>query len=250
LLAMLTLAASLQEQALPVPPLSPLEPNVLAALPPPEIPLDTSYLTLTKKAQLWGIFTPEVRAKFLIADLAALKKAWASHELVDVAEVNVACSFTLRKTGKWPIAEKDLPNRDYYYGLRPPAIGLLLRVCEHMQGVQAPMELTSLVRTWKYQLKLARGNPTANVLKMNVPPTHVFGLAFDIARINLSASQQKFLEDYLVALTNQGLIIYFKETSPQYAFHVIALPAAHPALIAYYESARQQIAAGLPPGSK
>ncbi|MBX4204945.1 MAG: hypothetical protein KW788_02000 [Candidatus Doudnabacteria bacterium] len=245
LLAAIFAIAGLQGMAEQSPPPLVLPPGTAVKLPlapPPPVPLDTSYLTLTKKAQLWGIFTPQVRQQFWIADFKALKLAWDRHELVDVSDIIGICGMSLRKSGKWPIAEKDLPHRGYYYGLRPAAAGLLLRICDHMQGTGSS-EVTSLVRSWKYQLRLMRGNPTANVLKMKVPPTHVFGLAFDITRMGMPLEQQKILESYLAELTNLGVAIYFKETHPQSAFHVIALPQAHAELAAYYETVKQQMTA-------
>ena len=59
-----------------------------------------------------------------------------------------------------------------------------------------------------------------------MPPTHVFGLAFDIPRGDMPWQRQRRLESYLRQLEAAGKVVYFKEGRSQSTFHVLAVPEA------------------------
>ncbi len=127
--------------------------------------------------------------------------------------------------------ESDPELRAKLYRLAKPAAGLLYRIAAHLRTIEGkafvPVEVTSLVRPWSYQRRLMHTNPNADVIKAGVPPTHVFGLAFDIPRIDMTPGRERALERYLASLADAGKIVYFKEGRGQSTFHVLALPAAN-----------------------
>jgi hypothetical protein len=196
----------------------------------------------TKKEQLARIFTPEVVQRLWMEDYDDLDKACARGWLVDVPDDPAGLGISIRKEGNSPVGEKehDLSRRAKMYRLSKPGAGLLYRIANFLResegGAFEPLPVSSMVRPWTYQKKLMLSNANANTIRAGVPPTHVFGLAFDIPRRDMTAERQRRLERYLETLTQAGTIVYFKEGKAQSTFHVIALPAAQDELEAdYYE---------------
>lgn len=187
----------------------------------------------SKREQLGRIFTPDLVGELWMEDYADLDAACETGWLVDVPDDPTGLGVSIRKRGRSPVGEResDPVLRAKLYRLAKPAAGLLYRIAAHLKQLEGkafvPVEVTSLVRPWSYQRRLMRTNPNADVIKAGVPPTHVFGLAFDIPRINLSPRRERALEAYLKVLADQGKIVFFKEGRGQSTFHVLALPAAN-----------------------
>ena len=186
----------------------------------------------TKKEQLARIFTKELTERLWMEDYDALDAACARGWLVDVPDDPVGLGISIRKQGNSPVGEKerDLERRAKLYRLAKPAAGLLYRIAAHLREVEGaaftPLQVTSLVRPWTYQKKLMASNANANTIRAGVPPTHVFGLAFDIPRADMPNERERRLQKYLDTLADNGTVVYFKEGKAQATYHVIAMPAA------------------------
>ena len=196
----------------------------------------------SKKDQLARIFTREVVERLWMEDYDDLDAACERGWLVDVPDDPEVLGISIRKVGNSPVGEKerDLSRRNKLYRLAKPSAGLLYRIAAHLREVEGaafvPLPVTSLVRPWTYQRKLMASNANANTIKAGVPPTHVFGLAFDIPRAQMSAERDRLLQRYLDTLAADGTVVYFKEGKAQATYHVIAMPAAHEELEAdFYE---------------
>jgi hypothetical protein len=196
----------------------------------------------TKKEQLARIFTPELVERLWMEDYDDLDAACARGWLVDVPDDPVGLGISIRKEGNSPVGEKerDPARRAKLYRLAKPTAGLLYRIAAHLRDDEGanfvPLQVTSLVRPWTYQKRLMASNVNANTIRAGVPPTHVFGLAFDIPRADMSADRQRRLQKYLETLAEEGTVVYFKEGKAQSTYHVIAMPAAHDELEAdFYE---------------
>lgn len=196
----------------------------------------------SKKEQLARIFTKDVVDRLWMEDYDDLDAACRRGWLVDVPDDPAGLGISIRKSGNSPVGEKekDLDRRAKLYRLAKPTAGLLYRIAAHMRETEGaaftPLQVTSLVRPWTYQKKLMASNVNANTIRAGVPPTHVFGLAFDIPRGDMTAERERRLERYLETLAEDGTIVYFKEGKAQATYHVIAMPAAHEELEAdFYE---------------
>lgn len=186
----------------------------------------------TKKEQLARIFTPAVVDQLWMNDYADLDSACERGWLVDVPDDPEGLGVHIRKSGNSPVGEKerDMERRAKLYRLAKPAAGLLYRIAEHLRQSEgssfSPLQVSSLVRPWTYQKKLMASNANANTIRAGVPPTHVFGLAFDLPRGDMSAARERALQRYLDGLADAGKVVYFKEGKAQATFHIIAMPAA------------------------
>lgn len=196
----------------------------------------------SKKEHLARIFTRDLVERLWMEDYADLDSACERGWLVDVPDDPEGLGVSIRKSGNSPVGEKerDATRRAKLCRLAKPCAGLLYRIAAHLREAEGPgftpLQVTSLVRPWTYQKKLMASNANANTIKAGVPPTHVFGLAFDIPRANMPAERQRRLERYLNILAADGTIVYFKEGKAQSTYHVIAMPAAHDELEAdFYE---------------
>ena len=196
----------------------------------------------SKKEHLARIFTKEVVESLWMEDYSDLDAACERGWLVDVPDDPQGLGVSIRKTGNSPVGEKerDAARRVKLYRLAKPCAGLLYRIAAHLRDAEGPsfqpLQVTSLVRPWTYQKKLMASNVNANTIKAGVPPTHVFGLAFDIPRGDMPMARQRRLQSYLDTLAADGTIVYFKEGKAQATYHVIAMPAAHAELEAdFYE---------------
>jgi hypothetical protein len=196
----------------------------------------------SKKEQLARIFTPELVQRLWMEDYDDLDKACERGWLVDVPDDPAGLGISIRKEGNSPVGEKerDLSRRSKLYRLAKPGAGLLYRIAAHLREVEGaaftPLQVTSLVRPWTYQKRLMASNANANTIRAGVPPTHVFGLAFDIPRADMPNERERRLQRYLDTLAADGTIVYFKEGKAQATYHVIAMPAAHDELEAdFYE---------------
>jgi len=196
----------------------------------------------SKKEQLARIFTRDVVDRLWLEDYDDLDAACARGWLVDVPDDPDGLGISIRKEGNSPVGEKerDLVRRAKLYRLAKPGAGLLYRIANHLRETEgaafAPLQVTSLVRPWSYQKRLMASNANANTIRAGVPPTHVFGLAFDIPRADMPSERERRLQRYLNALADDGTVVYFKEGKAQATYHVIAMPAAHDELEAdFYE---------------
>jgi hypothetical protein len=192
----------------------------------------------SKKEHLARIFTKDLVDKLWMEDYDDLDRACERGWLVDVPDDPEGLGISIRKSGNSPVGEKekDLGRRAKLYRLAKPCAGLLYRIASHLREVECaaftPLQVTSLVRPWTYQKKLMASNANANTIRAGVPPTHVFGLAFDIPRAQMPADRERRLQRYLDTLA----AVYFKEGKAQATYHVIAMPAAHEELEAdFYE---------------
>ncbi|MGE5392452.1 MAG: DUF5715 family protein [Candidatus Saccharibacteria bacterium] len=186
---------------------------------------------------------PDSKVKELwLADYPALDRAFREGRLIAL-DSDSAAGFVLRKTGKWPIGEREPKKklREKLYRLSPSAAGLLYYLSSEIRLAFKeefqPLEITSLVRTARYQKSLAKVNGNARVDRLKIPPTHVLGLAFDIAWTKMPKPEVKELVHLLDDLSAEGKIVYFLEGAVSAAFHVVALPQAEQEFTQYYENA-------------
>lgn len=209
------------------------------------------------REQLLREFPEELVERMWIQDWTDLERLYQFGKLVDVTSDPVGRGIVLRLDGGSRIGELETdPYRQLMLcRLTKPAAGLLYRIAARMRLMEGeayePLEVTSLVRTWDYQLRLTDVNPNADRTKEGVPPTHVLGLAFDIARTAMSADRQERLEFLLDLLARDGDLAYYKEGSNNglMHYHVIALPSANGTLVREFErgievAARTQEAQG------
>ncbi len=210
--------------------------------------------TEKKKDVLNALFTDELSDCLRFENYAALDAGVANGTLVGIPNEDPV-GFRLRLSGKFPIAqlETNLELKTKLFRLRPAAAGLLYLVSAEFKSavqkkygkkweqVYRPLEPTSLGRTWEYQCLLMGINPNADVFAQNVPPTHVFGLAFDIGRVSLSPALDKILLSVLTRLEANGLLIFIREGKAQAAYHVIAAPASWAELEQYYNQTIQDL---------
>jgi hypothetical protein len=192
-------------------------------------------------------FPDDYVEKMWLQDWTDLERAYQFGRLVDVPSDPDGRGIVLRLEGGSRIGE--LENDPYKQmmlcRLSKPAAGLLYRIASRLKLIEGeayePLEITSLVRTWDYQLRLADVNPNADRTREGVPPTHVLGLAFDIARTTMSYERQQRIEYLFDQLALDGELAYYKEgsTNGLMHYHIIALPSAEPMLARNYERESQ-----------
>lgn len=210
----------------------------------------------SKKEILARVFTKDVVNRLWMEDYDDLDAATRRGWLVEVPDDPEGLGIAIRKAGNSPVGEKerDPSRRAKMYRLAKPTAGLLYRIAAHLREAEGPaftpLQVSSLVRPWTYQKKLMASNANADIIRAGVPPTHVFGLAFDLPRGDMTADRERRLQRYLDALAADGSVMYFKEGKVQSTYHVIAMPAGHAALEADFRefSARtgRAVASGLP----
>lgn len=202
--------------------------------------LDTSPLHVTAdRDQLLREFPDDLVEKLWIQDWQDLEKAYRYGRLVDVPSDPTGRGIVLRLEGASRIGEleDDAYRQTLMCRLAKPAAGLLYRVAARLRLMEGqayqPLEITSLVRTWDYQLRLSDVNPNADRTREGVPPTHVLGLAFDIARSQMPYERQQRVEFLLDQMARDGELAYYKEgsTNGLMHYHVIALPSADAVLV-------------------
>lgn len=188
-------------------------------------------------------FPDDLVERLWIQDWSDLERAYQVGRLVDVPSDPVGHGIVLRLEGASRIGElEEDPYRQMLMcRLAKPAAGLLYRIASRLRLIEGeafePLEITSLVRTWDYQLRLTYVNPNADRTREGVPPTHVLGLAFDIARTSMSSERQLRVEFLLDQLAQDGELAYYKEgsTNGLKHYHVMALPTAETTLVREYE---------------
>ncbi|HXC49811.1 MAG TPA: hypothetical protein VN634_02905 [Candidatus Limnocylindrales bacterium] len=195
------------------------------------------------RALLLREFPDDLVERMWMQDWQDLERAYAVGRLVDVPSDPEGRGIRLRLDGPSRIGELvDDPYRQMLLcRLTRPAAGLLYRIAGRLRLIEGeayqPLEITSLARTWDYQLRLADVNPNADRTPDGVPPTHVLGVAFDIARTQMSAERQDRIESLFDQLALDGELAYYKEGSNNglMHYHVIALPSADLDLTRDYE---------------
>ncbi|MBI5506469.1 MAG: hypothetical protein HY899_16885 [Deltaproteobacteria bacterium] len=184
----------------------------------------------------------QVTGELWIEDFMDLERAYYEGVLVDVASDPQGLGVELRLIGASRIGElEDDPVRQSMLcRVSKPAAGLLYQFAQRLRAIEAgaytPLVITSLVRPWQYQQRLAEVNPNADATRDGVPPTHVLGLAFDISRAGMSPGRQARIEALLGEFVRDGQVAFYKEGAGGEAYHVIALPSAREQLTAYWES--------------
>jgi hypothetical protein len=84
------------------------------------------------------------------------------------------------------------------------------------------IQITSAVRTVEQQKKLRRRNRNAAPIEGEVASSHLAGTTVDIGKRGLSRKEKKWVEQYLKALQDNGLIEAAEERR-QACFHVMVL---------------------------
>jgi len=244
ILAAALATASLSFAADSAPPLP-----VLAAVAPPKIidvPADEGASRghdTADRALLLREFPDDLVERMWLQDWQDIERAYQVGRLVDVPSDPTGRGIVLRLEGHSRIGEleDDAYKQTLMCRLTKPAAGLLYRIASRLRLMEGeayrPLEITSLVRTWDYQLRLTDVNPNADRTREGVPPTHVLGLAFDIARSQMSQERQERIEFLFDQLSRAGEMAYYKEGSSNglMHYHVIALPSADVALVRDYE---------------
>ena len=193
------------------------------------------------RATLLREFPESLVEAMWIQDWRDLDQAWRQGRLVDVRSDPAGSGFALRLDGESRIGELegDAWKQAALCRLTRPAAALLQRVADKVRDQEGaafvPLEVTSLVRTWDYQLRLGDRNPNADTTREGVPPTHVLGVAFDIARGTMSSERQERIERILDDLAADGELAYYREgsTNGLAHYHVMALPSAETRLVRY-----------------
>jgi hypothetical protein len=210
---------------------------------PGSTPYGTPSRRTAPREMLMREFPDELVERMWLQDWTDIERASEFGQLVDVPSDPDGRGIVLRLEGGSRIGE--LETDDYKQSLlcrlTKPAVGLLYRVASRMRQIEGPdyvpLEITSLVRTWDYQLRLTDVNPNADRTRDGVPPTHVLGMAFDIARTQMSYERQQRIEGVFDELAEAGELAYYKEGSHNglMHYHVMALPSAETQLARYYE---------------
>lgn len=182
---------------------------------------------LTKKEWLSLIFD-QLPQELFLKTYADIDAAYENNWLVDIPDDVASTNIKLRMSGPYRIGqvERNPKLRKKLFRLAKPAAGLLYLLADRLREEEVTLPSTSLVRPWvEGQLRLMKINVNADTRKQKVPPTHVYGLAFDIAYGELDAKTFKALLGYVKNLEAQGKAAYFFENGRQAALHIIALPA-------------------------
>lgn len=201
------------------------------------------------REKLMREFPDELVESLWIQDWQDIERGYMFGRLVDVPSDPEGRGIVLRLDGESRIGElTDDPYRQMLLcKLAKPAAGLLYRIASRLRMIEGeayePLEITSLVRTWDYQVRLTDVNPNADRTRDGVPPTHVLGLAFDIARSSMSVERQERIESLLDQLALEGELAYYKEGSHNGLrhYHVMALPSANFELARHYEREQDAI---------
>jgi hypothetical protein len=209
---------------------------------PPEVVLPQRHET-ADRALLLREFPDDLVERMWMQDWSDLERAYAVGRLVDVPSDPQGRGILLRLDGPSRIGElvDDSYRQMLLCRLTRPAAGLLYRIAARLRLIEGeayqPLEITSLARTWDYQLKLSDVNPNADRTPDGVPPTHVLGVAFDIARSQMSSERQDRIELLFDQLAMNGELAYYKEGSNNglMHYHVIALPSADTLLTRDFE---------------
>ena len=141
-----------------------------------------------------------------IQNQAELDQLIASQELVPIV-----ASETLRFDPRLD------PDRRY---CRPWTRDFLDDLSEaYYQQFHGPIQVNSAVRTVQVQKKLRRHNRNAAPEKGETASSHLAGITVDIQRRGMTKQQVAWMEQYLMPLTNQGLVEP-EEERHQWVFHV------------------------------
>ena len=198
------------------------------------------------RSMLLRELSSRVTSELWIEDFSNLERAYYEGLLIDVPNDPARFGFELRLMGASRIGEleDDPVRRAMLCRVSKPAAGLLYQVAERLRRIEGdtftPLVITSLVRPWEYQQRLAEVNPNADSTRDGVPPTHVLGLAFDISRHGMSAQREQRIEELLSELARDGELAFYKEGTGGETYHLIALPSAREQLTAYWRQADGQ----------
>ena len=91
----------------------------------------------------------------------------------------------------------------------------------YRQKFNRPLRVTSLTRSMEYQISLNRTNPNSFIVRGagSLPP-HTSGCAFDLARKQMTAEEQNFMQEELAKLERAGKLDALREGNLNACFHV------------------------------
>ncbi len=122
------------------------------------------------------------------------------------------------------LGEEDRGNRSLYMHGRPYTkrfLDNLLGRAHRKFGKE--YKVTSLTRTWEYQLRLCKSNGNATCGRGWKRSSHLTGATVDISYVGFSRAERKWFHRELDALQARGEIIYIKEYD-QACYHIMVLP--------------------------
>lgn len=198
-------------------------------------------LQKTQREMLLRELSPQLTRQLWIEDFTDLERAYYEGALVDVPSDSIRFGIELRLEGASRIGELEVDpvRQSMLCRASKPAAGLLYRLADRLRLIEGtsfqPLVVTSLVRPWQYQQRLSEVNPNADATRDGVPPTHVLGLAFDIARSGMSGLREERVEAVLAQFAADGELAFYKEGGSSETYHVIALPSAAEQLTEYWE---------------
>ncbi len=109
--------------------------------------------------------------------------------------------------------------------VRPEARDMIAKLgLAYRQQFDRHLPITSLIRTERYQRRLARGNP--NATHVDIPP-HATGMAFDISYKFMAADEQNFVMQQVAELEREGRAEALRERRNH--LHIYALADGRPA---------------------
>jgi hypothetical protein len=176
-----------------------------------ELMLEARAESVAHAHSVRAAYTPSVPA-LMLADRAALARAVDAGQLVGLPDP-AGFGIALRLEGRSPIGELDLDHQHLYTHARPEVVGMLLDVASRLD---APLDVTSLVRHSAYQLALARANPNART-RLH---THAMGLAADISVLHMPLDRAREVRAVLRAMAGNG-DLHFAAERRQLVFHVV-----------------------------
>lgn len=122
------------------------------------------------------------------------------------------------------LGEEDPGNRSLYMHARPYTKAFLddlLGRAHRKFGRE--YKVTSLTRTWEYQLRLCRSNGNATCGRGWKRSSHLTGATVDISYVGFSRAEREWFRRELNRYQSQGKVIYIKEYD-QACFHIMVLP--------------------------
>lgn len=122
------------------------------------------------------------------------------------------------------LGEEDPGNRSLYMHARPYTKAFLDNLLGRAhRKFGREYKVTSLTRTWEYQLKLCRSNGNATCGRGWKRSSHLTGATVDISYVDFSWAERQWFRLELDALQSQGKIIYIRERR-EACYHIMVLP--------------------------
>jgi D-alanyl-D-alanine dipeptidase len=127
-------------------------------------------------------------------------------------------------------ADRKMFKRRLLMTLHPKAVEVLEEIARaYKQKFNRPLRVTSMNRSLEYQFGLNRTDPNSfRVRSNNSLPPHTTGLAFDLARKQMTAEEQNFVLQKLGEMERGGRIDGLIEYGANACFHVFVYPDGKP----------------------